>query len=300
MAPSLSAFNGQLAADRAAALDYVPRMAAAYQRVLASLSADFLRKLRQRSQVVTAAAAWPIPNADELYDLVASIAMLTRAGERKRVELLRTTMEGVLVSHGINWDVKNPAVKGVLEGQLGAHITRVAEDHRDRIMAVLEQAWEDGLSIPHAAQAIQTVARVDNAARAARIARTEIGAAVNGGSLAAATMLGIAPYKQWVATFDGRTRPDHAHVSGQVVPLRSNFLVGGYSMQHPGDQNAPPSETVHCRCTLVFTEGPAGMAGIPNGEQIEAQARRDEQRILDQSRLDRQRSTNRRIDRQTE
>jgi hypothetical protein len=92
--------------------------------------------------------------------------------------------------------------------------------------------------------------------RASRIARTESMGALNGGSYqgtaAYSKAAGVAMWKQWWATADPRTRPDHQQAHGQVQPLDTPFLVGGWEMQHPHAAGAPASEVVNCRCTCLF------------------------------------------------
>jgi hypothetical protein len=92
--------------------------------------------------------------------------------------------------------------------------------------------------------------------RATRIARTESMGALNGGSyqgtVAYSQAAGVAMWKQWWATADPRTRPDHQQAHGQVQPLDNPFLVGGWEMQHPHAAGAPASEVVNCRCTCLF------------------------------------------------
>lgn len=86
--------------------------------------------------------------------------------------------------------------------------------------------------------------------RAERIARTESTAAYNFGTSVALTQEGV-ECQEWVATRDARTRPEHARADGQVVRVGSPFTVGGFLMRQPGDFNAPPELTVHCRCTII-------------------------------------------------
>jgi hypothetical protein len=90
--------------------------------------------------------------------------------------------------------------------------------------------------------------------RAELTARTEVVGASNYGSYDQASLLGgdEGVSKQWLATEDMRTRPDHRLADGQIVPLHSTFSVGGYSMLHPGDFTAPASEVCNCRCTIVY------------------------------------------------
>jgi len=54
----------------------------------------------------------------------------------------------------------------------------------------------------------------------------------------------------WDATGDSRTRASHWDANGQRVGLNESFTVGGASLMHPGDPNAPAKETVNCRCIV--------------------------------------------------
>ena len=85
--------------------------------------------------------------------------------------------------------------------------------------------------------------------RAARIARTEVHAAVNAGTLDGMKALpsDIKPrYKTWLATQDGRTRPDHAAADGQTVQLEDTFLVADEQLAAPGDPMGSAGNVVNC------------------------------------------------------
>lgn len=110
--------------------------------------------------------------------------------------------------------------------------------------------------------------------KARRIARTEAHGAREGGTLAAAQAMELATgekhYKRWLSTDDLRTRLTHRVADGQMVPLASPFLVGGFPLQWPGDPEGPGHETINCRCTLMIydqtdvqneLQGPDGSVG---------------------------------------
>jgi hypothetical protein len=88
--------------------------------------------------------------------------------------------------------------------------------------------------------------------RAQMIARTEVHAASNFGSLEAARVSHAPLVKIWRAR--GGARPAHASASGQRQQLADVFIVGGYSMDHPGDWSggAPAALIVNCRCTMTY------------------------------------------------
>lgn len=88
--------------------------------------------------------------------------------------------------------------------------------------------------------------------RAEVIARTEVNSAMNNGAYEQMKALDVTTIKEWIATNDARTRESHAEVDGEEIDGDAKFMVGGFPMDHPHDLNAPPSETINCRCTLAW------------------------------------------------
>lgn len=56
--------------------------------------------------------------------------------------------------------------------------------------------------------------------------------------------------KQWDSTLDGRTRPEHKQLDGQIRELDEDFEVDGYSAQGPGGFGDPYMDC-NCRCCLL-------------------------------------------------
>lgn len=56
--------------------------------------------------------------------------------------------------------------------------------------------------------------------------------------------------KQWDSTLDGRTRPEHKQLDGQIREIDENFEVDGYSAQGPGEFGNPYMDC-NCRCCLL-------------------------------------------------
>jgi len=54
--------------------------------------------------------------------------------------------------------------------------------------------------------------------------------------------------KQWDSTLDGKTRPEHTQVDGEIRELDEEFSNG---LQLPGDRNGTAAEVVNCRCQLL-------------------------------------------------
>jgi len=104
--------------------------------------------------------------------------------------------------------------------------------------------------------------------QAERLVRTEATAAANFATSEAATTIfpGDQLTKEWIASFDDRTRSTHSEADGQIVDQNAAFLVGGSQMMFPGDPSAPASEVVNCRCSIAHIpkEGAQTISEIQN------------------------------------
>ena len=88
---------------------------------------------------------------------------------------------------------------------------------------------------------------------AARIARTEAHRIQNKATADAqwkAKEKGADVVKQWDSTLDGKTRPHHRKLDGQIRELDEPFEVNGMSAMQPGDFG-DPAEDCNCRCALL-------------------------------------------------
>ena len=88
---------------------------------------------------------------------------------------------------------------------------------------------------------------------AIRIARTEGHRIQNEAALDGqhgAKKKGADIVKQWDATLDSRTRPEHREVDGQIMELDEPFDVGGEKMQAPG-VGGSARNVCNCRCCLL-------------------------------------------------
>lgn len=56
--------------------------------------------------------------------------------------------------------------------------------------------------------------------------------------------------KQWDSTLDGRTRPSHRKLDGQIRELDEPFEVNGHKAMHPAGFGRP-EEDINCRCALL-------------------------------------------------
>lgn len=157
--------------------------------------------------------------------------------------------------------VDNVAAKKIINKETSPFTKLAIDSAKDRDVIVRKLTSElttsilKGESIPDMAKRVKTIME-NNLADSVRIARTETTRVENSarydvgkeGERRGFTML-----KEWVATPDDRTRPEHIEADGQRVPLDEPFNVGGELMMFPGDISLGASgwNTINCRCSMV-------------------------------------------------
>lgn len=150
----------------------------------------------------------------------------------------------------------------ILEGHLRSYLeVRVVNltGVSDRIQKRVEKEITTGIQLGESIGTISTRLRSFynkfTPFASLRIARTEVTAAMNGGSLEYYKAIG-ARTKTWLSAADEHVRESHRELHGQTVGINNKFNIpsNGYSLDKPGDSDAPASEVVNCRCTMVTRE----------------------------------------------
>lgn len=115
----------------------------------------------------------------------------------------------------------------------------------ENLTGTIAEGIDAGEGIGEMTDRIQSVYSDLSDYRAERIARTETTASNNEGFIEAYKQSGVATHKEWIAVMDERTRPEHAALNGEVVPLDSKF---SNNLTYPQEPN--------CRCVIgpVFKE----------------------------------------------
>lgn len=130
--------------------------------------------------------------------------------------------------------------------------------NREKLNEALTSAILTGQPPSKMATAFQSIAQMDRVA-AVRAARTSITAAQNAGrkdTYHRAEEMGIEMLKEWICTFDNKTRQPHADLDGQRVPVDEPFEVYDeekgetYKIMYPGEPTAKPCMIYNCRCTI--------------------------------------------------
>lgn len=131
----------------------------------------------------------------------------------------------------------------------------ISDTTKEQIRSVLQEVLEDGADIKETARRIAEVFDF-NEARGKVIARTEIIRASNYANYAAQANSGLVDQREWISTYDDRTRDSHQALDGQIVAIDKPFVIpegqmnAGAAAVAPGDFGIA-AEDIQCRCTTA-------------------------------------------------
>lgn len=133
--------------------------------------------------------------------------------------------------------------------------TKLGEDINDlkkRVRAELSRGISQNYSYAQIARNIENQTTI-GFNRSMRIARTEghrVSQQATFDSQQKAKEAGADIVKQWDSTLDGRTRPSHRLLDGQIRELDEPFEMSGYTAMYPSGFGVA-SMDVNCRCVLL-------------------------------------------------
>lgn len=158
-----------------------------------------------------------------------------------------------------------PLVIPIDEGQVLKAVQKTGDDFRlsnklsgnttelkKQVKSELQRGLASQLSYADIARNISNYGQADMN-RSMRIARTEghrVQSEARLDSMYAAKKKGADIVKQWDATLDGQTRPNHRQLDGQIRELDEPFEVGGMKVDCPGGFGIA-SEDCNCRCCVL-------------------------------------------------
>lgn len=144
--------------------------------------------------------------------------------------------------------------------EVGNRLVRLPDEVYALIVREVERGITEGRSLDRVTEDVQRVLTTTGSEywtnRARTVARTETMGAVNAGVYRGAVLDAEqrgdpAPFKQWIATEDKRTRPTHNAADMQRTLMSEPFRVGGAQLLFPGDPRGPAQEVINCRCTML-------------------------------------------------
>ena len=153
-----------------------------------------------------------------------------------------------------------------IDHEAGSNITRIQGTTKKKAVATIRDVLDDYADDPDGtltaiASALEDQFETISSGRAMTIARTETHNAASYATRKAAEALKVPNMtKEWVPVLDKRTRDGHAEMEGYgPIEMHEKFQVEGDDgvddMDGPGDQSASASNTINCRCVLVFDTG---------------------------------------------
>jgi hypothetical protein len=237
----------------------------AYMRALRAAGLRAARSFEAAAHSLTAAAdpKWTPPPTSQIFNT----QQLADDTQQKTAKLHRQILDAAgtaaLEPFGIVFDVAAPVPQALLD-KVGQRVqSGIADAIQAQITDAIQDGYKEGHSVATVAAAIRSKTSEIAKPRAEMLARTDLNALANGGSLAAASLAGAAPFKTWTTAEDDRVRDTHQEADGQTVPIDAPFTVGGEEAQYPGDPDLSDEEACNCRCTITYTDSLAAAAAAP-------------------------------------
>lgn len=152
---------------------------------------------------------------------------------------------------GNSFDINSPEAESWLrQKDQSGWASNVNKTTRDRLNEELSQVMNEGFNTEKAAEAVERVMGDRIKSDSKTIARTESTSAYNAGADIVRDQVNVRE-KEWLATFDDLTRPEHEQADSQVVDQKLAFDVGGEKLRFPGDPNGSAWNVINCRCVAV-------------------------------------------------
>lgn len=133
-----------------------------------------------------------------------------------------------------------------LDKKTEVFLKRINETTFEELKQQFAESFEQSESRDKLIKRVRETYKNATKARAAMIARTEVHAATQYGTIEGYKQSGL-QIKVWVAVNDTRTRDSHASLDGEERPINTPFSNG---LMYPGDTNGPAEEVINCRCVI--------------------------------------------------
>ena len=226
-------------ADKAA--EHLPALTRAYGRTLRAAGRRAAGRMRQIHPITAAADQqppnWTPPPAGQLIDQQELEADTQRKTAKLHRQMLTASASSAMQPFDISFDIHAPTSQAILDAIAARIQGTITSAIEEQITEAIQEGFANGYSVDRVARNIVTATDKISKVRADMLARTDLNALSNAGSLLGATTADAASTKTWLATEDERTRETHADADGQTVAINDTFTVGGESAQYPVDPN---------------------------------------------------------------
>ncbi len=145
------------------------------------------------------------------------------------------------------FDLTDPNVVAWIESKVARFVTRINDSTMGKIRTLIGHGVEEGWTLRQFADELASKFDQFGLARALTIATTEIGSAMNSGSMMGYRQSGVVTKKRWLTARDQIVRQSHYEAeSVGAIGLNESFPNG---LDYPLDPAGPAEEVVNCRCT---------------------------------------------------
>lgn len=146
------------------------------------------------------------------------------------------------------FDLTDPNVVAWIESKVARFVTRINDSTKAKIRTLMGHGVEEGWTLRQFADELGAKFDQFNLARSLLIATTEIGGAMNGGSMMGYRQSGVVAKKAWLTARDQIVRQSHYEAeSVGAIELNEAFPNG---LDYPLDPAGPASEICNCRCAI--------------------------------------------------
>lgn len=190
-----------------------------------------------------------IPGADDITNWVTQNKELRTLLNPLWIGIAEDTIAQIdkIFTLSANFELVKESVTARIRESGAEQVVRINNTTRDAIREALTEGIENQEGIPDLRNRVMSVFEDASRRRATVIARTEthntVGTATFGTYQSAKV-----EKKQWLTAIDGRERPSHADVNGEIKGINEQFSNG---LMYPGDPNGAPEEVIQCRCVLL-------------------------------------------------
>lgn len=150
----------------------------------------------------------------------------------------------------VSLDLFDDRIRALIEERALEQSRVIVESRRRELRETLSEGVAAGETTPALVSRIRAQLGGDaRAFKALRIARTEIVWSSNNARQEAHVAAGVR-IREWLATPDEVTRPDHWNLDGVRVAIDQPFRIGDDTAMFPGGFSRP-ANSINCRCTTL-------------------------------------------------
>ena len=216
---------------------------------ISALKKYFQQQQNKINDELTKSIKQATDNPDDLLDwdeedtlLLAILTPLWLNSLKEGYEVANLTFD-----FGISFDLMNPRFLKWIDKFGAEQVTNINNTTKGKLKKTLSEGIAEGESIPKLRDRVSNIMTEAKTSRTVAIARTETHNTVGYGTHETYKTANVKK-EEWLTTIDGRERPSHNAINGEIVGIDQPF---SNNLLYPGDPSGSASELVNCRCGLL-------------------------------------------------